>query len=66
MPAIKDGQKLEVETERLQMEKSEKAAKGKRKRGLDDYDLGVAKTGSEVVSPLQAVEWFRVVLDEAQ
>jgi SNF2 family DNA or RNA helicase len=66
VPAIKEGQKLEVETERLQMEKSEKAAKGKRKRGLDDYDLGVAKTGSEVVSPLQAVEWFRVVLDEAQ
>lgn len=39
VPAIKEGQKLEVETERLQMEKAEKAAsKGKRKRGADEYE----------------------------
>jgi hypothetical protein len=29
-------------------------------------DLFGKKTANEVVSPLQAVEWFRVVLDEAQ
>lgn len=66
VPAIKEGQKLEVETERLQMEKAEKAAsKGKRKRGADEYDLAAPKSLRESVSPLQAIEWFRVVLDEA-
>ncbi len=65
-PVLANGQKMEVERERIAMEKAEKA-KGKRKRGAgDEYDYGVPKSKSEKVSPLQAIEWFRVVLDEAQ
>lgn len=53
----------ELRAERLSLQRGSADSK-KRKNG--DMDLFGKKTANEVVSPLQAVEWFRVVLDEAQ
>lgn len=57
-------EKPEVRAERLSLQRNSGDAKKKNKNM--DMDLFGKKTASEVVSPLQAVEWFRVVLDEAQ
>jgi len=54
----------EVRAERLSLQRNSGDTKKKNKNM--DMDLFGKKTASEVVSPLQAVEWFRVVLDEAQ
>jgi SWI/SNF-related matrix-associated actin-dependent regulator of chromatin subfamily A3 len=54
-------EKPEVRAERLAIQ-----ADGKKKHRGGDADTFGPKTTKEVVSPLQAVEWFRVVLDEAQ
>lgn len=57
-------EKPEVRAERLSLQRNTGDTKKKNKNM--DMDLFGKKTAAEVVSPLQAVEWFRVVLDEAQ
>jgi len=51
-----------VDQEAKELEKSTK----KRKRGKGSITNLAIRTDNEVTSPLQAIEWFRVVLDEAQ
>lgn len=51
-----------IEEESKAVEKSTK----KRKRGKGAVSNLVLATETEVTSPLQQIEWFRVVLDEAQ
>lgn len=56
------GRSQAVEAEAKEVEKASK----KRKRGKGSLSNLTLATMSEVTSPLQQVEWFRVVLDEAQ
>jgi SWI/SNF-related matrix-associated actin-dependent regulator of chromatin subfamily A3 len=62
-PSTSRHERPEVRAERLSLQRGSADAK---KRKNMDMDLFGKKTANEVVSPLQAVEWFRVVLDEAQ
>lgn len=56
----------DLRRERLALQRTTTANTGKKKNKNIDMDLFGKVTTREVVSPLQAVEWFRVVLDEAQ
>ncbi len=60
-PFVRGAERPEVAAERLQLNQGQG-----RKAKRTEMDLLGRPTDREVISPLQAIEWFRVVLDEAQ
>lgn len=61
-PMVRGNERPDVAAERIALDKQPKGKKGP----IEGVDLMGKKTKHEQVSALQAIEWFRVVLDEAQ
>lgn len=64
VPLVQGSEKPQVAAERISLQAAG-AKNGKRPRTAAGKELLGPKRASEKISPLQAIEWFRVVLDEA-